>query len=261
MEKHGSPRGGYWGDNTEMIRNPNFLRDFCKGMEGDDFFQLSLDCELYYTEKIQLPVFKRLIKEPFTENEKITVYYIKSNNPIYKGIVMSPDRLFIGTEEFEKIIDSVEFLENELVFYEVPELGIKFKVTPDSVLDLKYNIKNHEIQESNSKIKSAFFYSSSQTDKNLSNCKLSEQDGWDCGFFQIMNISNADLIIYVKQFKKEWCVDTGGEIILENNNGKYCLYKPESNFENDFDYRELFDISDEKKEEYGIFLNTIEQLS
>ena len=162
-------------------------------------------------------------------------------------------------EQSEEGWQNKEQINNDkFVWYEVPELGIKFKVTPDTKEDLKYNSKNNRMAIFNIDLHDTIFYSSSETDSSLKGCVLSEETGLSCGNFYINKIFKDQAKAYEEKVGKPYCEDSGGKTILENNDYYICLYSRNeiSVFDND-KYKEEFHIMDNNDKNYGIFLDTI----
>ena len=106
MSKTGSPRDGYFGDQSGQITGLLFIKNFCKDKNKKD-------CKVYKT-KNNITVAKNKEQVPFTDNDFAYVYYISSPNPVYKGIVFSTERLPYSEEEnievIEEIINSLQFI-------------------------------------------------------------------------------------------------------------------------------------------------------
>ncbi len=115
--------------------------------------------------------------------------------------------------------------EVEMVWYEVPELGVRFKVTPDAKEDLRYKFSEHQtlnndgqVDENSSTIASVVFYSDMETDDQFTGCTLSESEGFGCGRFQLSRKTNESEIEYVYS----GCIADGGKKMLVQDNGYFC---------------------------------------
>ncbi len=178
----------------------------------------------------------------------IAIGFLMWNNNQKKNEI---NQLQNKAENQEQAVD-----ENNLVWYEIPELGVRFKVTQDTKEDLRYKFKKYG---NNIETSSAMFYSVDQTDENLTGCSLSENYGWSCGFFQLGSIGQSDIEKYTKEVGKSWCIDAGGIIVFKREE-VICGYKIIDNIITDEEYKKFFDISARLQDKnFGIYLNTIEQ--
>lgn len=147
--------------------------------------------------------------------------------------------------------------DDQLVWYEVPELGIRFKVTLDAKDNLKYTNNNYETKDFVMKVNSGIFYSTSETNSSFEGCKLSE-NGNSCGFFYIYKVSREQTDKFKNKYNKPWCENTGGKIILENNEDIVCYFGEKTLLE-DEEYKKLFHIvTCEENKHFGVFLNQIQ---
>ncbi len=141
--------------------------------------------------------------------------------------------------------------ENGMVWYGIPEIGIRFKVTPDTKNDLKYTSWNSEQKNG------VVLYSSSETDANFSHCILSE-DGFTCGRF-FLNVSSNDSSTekeFVRIYKKDRCSYTNGKRIPLKENLFVCLYGKESL--SDDEYKKYFGDKFSGEKKFGLFIKTVE---
>ena len=157
----------------------------------------------------------------------------------------------LSPEEIEKLKK-----EKDLVWYEIPELNIKFLVTKDTKDDLGYIYK---------KVNDSFnvtFYSKSETDKELTGCILTKDGGWSCGLFQLSFMNTRDIYKYNDITKSEWCVDTGGVITLSLNDEFICSYSSVDKNDKMLDnqkYRDFFHIKGMKDNIFGFYLDSIQK--
>jgi hypothetical protein len=154
-------------------------------------------------------------------------------------------------------------LDDQLVWYEVPELGIRFKVTPDTKEDLGYSFRKNQTHDGSSIIKTAMFYSKTETDEKLTGCELSEDTGHSCGVFQLSSkIEKED-----NDTKLDYqnCERIGGYIFVGNATNKICSFGEPSRGEgttSDSVYKNFFHLSGKvESKNYGIYLNTIELIA
>ncbi len=138
--------------------------------------------------------------------------------------------------------------EDQLVWYKVPELGIEFKVTPDTMSDLKYFIKEHnETGEI-----TASFYSESVKDFIEKYGKLKRSFPDSCVDHTISKIDKK----YINKNPNDTPLCRENDIILDNNNYLFCLNSAQSIV---FDSKEqLFkweELTKDKK--FGNFFNTV----
>ncbi len=158
--------------------------------------------------------------------------------------------------------------EKDLVWYEIPELGIKFLVTKDTKNDLKYSYKEFRGYRHNNnylKVKSVMLYSSSETDKNLSNCTFSEDTGWSCGWIDISLVQKKELYDFFKHNKKlknSWCDNFRGSFYVNEYIGCVNLSREEVKYYLDNEeYKNFFHIPSGKSNKvFGIYLNTIQSI-
>lgn len=139
--------------------------------------------------------------------------------------------------------------------YEVPELGIKFRVTSETKEDLKYDFKEYNTEDSMMKILSSSFYSVAE--RQSKSCVLSE-GGYNCGRFDIYRVSKKESDEFTNKYNKPWCESTGGKIILENENDRICLFSKELSLKSDSDYRKFFHIDREENKKFGILIDSIQ---
>ncbi len=173
-------------------------------------------------------------------------------------------RNIFSQEELEEI----ERLKNDpdLVWYEVPELGIRFKVTPDTKEDLGYSFREHKtrssdgfIDENSIAIRTAMFYSKTETDEELTGCTLGEDVGWDCGWFQLSSEGGKDSYLHYED-----CENIGGEKYYLNETNSLCSFGDPSSGSGHIDnflYRKFFHINNKVDEKFNVYLNTIEQVN
>ena len=138
---------------------------------------------------------------------------------------------------------------NDLVWYEVPELGIRFKVTPDTKNDLKYFIKEDEKFESIS----AYFYSQSTKDFIEENSKIAEIT-ISYSDFALLRISEEKN----KKFKEEngrlACLQEN--IITQMGEQVYCKDSSQSSI---FSSKEQYEQYQEsiKNKKFGLFFDEV----
>ena len=163
-------------------------------------------------------------------------------------------------EELEKI----EKLKNDnsLVWYEIPEMGIRFKITPDTKEDLGYSYKEYMSFKNSISVKQALLYSSSETDEKLSSCSLNEESGWNCGLIYLNIVSKNDIDNYSSK-NQDFAYCSPGTLFVSNDN-YICITKNKNIGEykiniSDKEYLEFFNISDRQNNNFGIYLDTFEK--
>ena len=153
--------------------------------------------------------------------------------------------------------------EDDLVWYEVSELEIKFKVTSDTKEDLEYTIKEYDgFKKKNDylKIRDVLFYSKTETDKNLTGCSLGEEYGWSCGWFQLSFVYGASSNEYMKSAMKNWCSDSNKKTVFSFINNICGHRVPDYVIAND-EYREFFHSSKLIEDKnFGIYLDTMQKI-
>ena len=98
-------RGGYWGDDAGLIEDENYIKKYCDDKKDD--------CKIYQNTN---GIWVSKSQEYYVPIDKdITIYNIKSNNPIFYGITASSERLENldienMQEKFDLIIDSLNFI-------------------------------------------------------------------------------------------------------------------------------------------------------
>ena len=101
------PRCGFWGDGSSLIKNEDYIRNFC--MKNSD----NKSCNTYVTHN-NLVVAKNYESMPLSEDASY-VYYISFNHPPFRGIKMSSAELPYTKEKnttiIENIINSLKFLQ------------------------------------------------------------------------------------------------------------------------------------------------------
>lgn len=152
---------------------------------------------------------------------------------------------------------------DDLVWYEIPELEVRFKVTPDAKDDLGYNFKKYMSFENSINVKKVAIYSLSETDSNLSDCTLSEEKGWSCGLIDISIASKNEIDKYSERNPGFTYCNPGNLSVLENN--YICITNIGNNIDyNKFvfneEYQNFFHISQVKDKKFGIYFNTIDSI-
>ena len=107
--------------------------------------------------------------------------------------------------------------EDQLVWYEIPELGIKFKVTPDAKEDLKYTIVKYSEIGDTAKFPNAVLYLQSVRDF-LGQEKCNPIDR--CAEFVITRLPNNYCENRQKNGGPDWCA-----IVLNNDKYEFNLYR------------------------------------
>jgi hypothetical protein len=146
----------------------------------------------------------------------------------------------------------IEELKNDpsLVWYEVPELGIRFKVTSDTREDLTHSFDQ--------KSKAAYFSSQKETEKNK---KLMEENpgtevGWNRGWFFI-----KDKALSLKEMGNDACEKPQSHSLDLAGSLSFCLFRLESKVLTDEEYEEFFHVAEvDKNKNFGAYLNTIEKI-
>ena len=154
--------------------------------------------------------------------------------------------------------------EKDLVWYEIPELGIKFLVTEDTKNDLRYSYKEFRGYRHDNdylKVKSIMLYSSLETDKNLSNCTLGEEKGWSCGWIQLNVVLKKELMLYKeKNGLNIWCND-GSFKKFEIDNYFGCIVRIRGHIISNDEYQNFFHTPiNQNNKNFGIYLNTIQSI-
>ena len=161
--------------------------------------------------------------------------------------------------------------EKDLVWYEIPELGIKFLVTKDTKEDLRYDYKTYKGYNTPKgdylDVKSIMLFSKSETDKNLSGCTLDEEKGWSCGWIDMLFLKKSQVILYAsKNYKKNWTQIKWCDSLknMAINNYLVCANVTLSSIQsytiNNTNYRKLFHIQNQNNKTFGIYLNTIQPI-
>lgn len=99
-------RGGYWGDKSALITNKEYVSNYCVD-------KVEQSCEVFTTNQ-GITVASSLEELGFDQGTA-KMYFIKSLDPIYFGIVLTAERMkTVGLknveEDLEKLVDSFYFL-------------------------------------------------------------------------------------------------------------------------------------------------------
>jgi hypothetical protein len=146
-----------------------------------------------------------------------------------------------------------------LVWYEVPELGARFKVTSDTQKDLGYSFKEYKMTDNAAmNVKSAAFFSLSETDGQFSGCTLSES-GFSCGriFVNVYEATDTQNNSELENNDiKSICADSNGVEIYRNQKQTICLYGATSLSDNE--YRSYFHVENSFEKKYGLSLGSLD---
>ncbi len=167
----------------------------------------------------------------------------------------------LSPEEIEKLKK-----EKDLVWYEIPELNIKFLVTKDTGEDLGYYFRTNEKYKGSS---SAVLYSKSGINygKYEDECILHE-GGWTCGRILLTSATKKYAKQYKEIYNRDFCTnfnDTNkpvGEWIFISKNEMICFNYTYPNIKTiitDSLYKEKF-YKKKSNKTFGIYLNTIQSI-
>lgn len=156
------------------------------------------------------------------------------------------------TEEEIEIVKNNDYF----VWYEIPELGIRFKVTPDTKEDMGYNIRYVTEIDNNGKNLTAYLYSKSVT------IFLGSDYCFHNNKFQTRCSDGAIDKVSVKQNNKTgkdhiWACRED-RILINTNDGVICFTGSQSPVLFGSQYEEYSKIIKDKN--FGIYLNTTEQI-
>lgn len=148
-------------------------------------------------------------------------------------------------------ISSLQQQGNELAWYQVPELGIKFEVTPDTKNDLKYFIdENQKV-----KVTSANFYFQSAKDFIDKNSKIKRTSLASYGIRAISKVSREENEKSRKVNGRPWCLDD--DIILDNGEFIFCEAKGQADVFDSVEQYKQYEKSVEGKD-FGELFGNIE---
>jgi len=166
----------------------------------------------------------------------------------------------------EAIEEKRQRADEDLVWYEIPELGVRFKVTPDSKDDLRYTVtynkkdRNGVIVDFYSILQYQFLgeVCSIQDAKNVFEREYTGKYS-TCSLWSISRYSE----ISRKEFKLKQGVDAcfDGKVILNENNLYWCYALPQfSNFKDQGQYKSYVKWMNGKNKNLGVFIETISML-
>ena len=166
----------------------------------------------------------------------------------------------LSPEEIEKLKK-----EKDLVWYEIPELEIKFLVTKDTKEDLGYKI---EIYTNDfGEVKTSILYSKKQVQGDFDkNCRLSES-GWSCGRIVLSKTTKKYANWYKNKYehnkyRHDFC-SKGDSVVFIDNDKLICFMMTmlDINYVIDyFFYKERFYKKNTNNKTFGIYLNTIQPI-
>ena len=166
----------------------------------------------------------------------------------------------LSPEEIEKLKK-----EKDLVWYEIPELGIKFLVTKDTKRDLKYHFTVNEKYKSSS---SVVLYSNGGINygKYEDGCILHE-GGWTCGRILLTSATKEYAKQYKKRYNRDFCTNNNdnkpeGVWIFIDKDKMICFKYTHANIKTvitDSFYKEKFYKKSSNKT-FGIYLNAIQPI-
>ena len=186
---------------------------------------------------------------------------VQQDKQVEEQQMVAKEENVFSQEELEKI----EKLKNDnsLVWYEIPEMGIRFRVTPDTKEDLEYEIQNYKNVQ-NESVVTAILYSFDQVGNSYDEkCRLSEE-GWGCTRLLLSIPSSGFISNYKNKHNREWCIgykkDEGPRgIFIPNTEVCYWTISEELDIA-DVEYEELFNTSSSKRGNiFGIYLSTFEK--
>lgn len=191
------------------------------------------------------------------KNQKTEVNQQQSQNQD-NNIVIKDDTKF-GTRLTEEEIATIKN-DNYFVWYEMPEFGIKFKVTPDTNNDLKYNIKDVvDIDNANIKNVTAYLYSESIIDfLGKDYCFHGDSFNIACSEGAIGKIPASQIEEAMKNTENPYPLCGKDRIITNVNDNIICFTGPQSPVLFGSQYEKYSKIVESKK--FGIYLDTMEQL-
>lgn len=149
--------------------------------------------------------------------------------------------------------------ESEMVWYDIPELGVRFKATKDTKTDLGYVFyDDFTIVDSSMHYKSAVFFSRSQTNEEFDGCHLSE-DGFTCGRFYVYVYGSNEGDIWKVKYGKDFCEGANGVLVYKNKGKSVCLFG--SKVLSDNEYRGFSNIHTSMLEKkYGLSFNDTDMI-
>ncbi len=136
-----------------------------------------------------------------------------------------------------------------MVWYEIPELGIKFLVTKDTKDDLRYVVSKFNN-------KSVGIYSQSEVDFLPHQSCFNEWGDNLCTIGFLSSVLKKDNDKAKKEHKSPLCLDS--QVIKVINDDIICYAGPQSPVLLDDNYEKYIETIKNKK--FGIYLNVIEQI-
>ena len=162
----------------------------------------------------------------------------------------------LSSEEIEKLKQ-----DENLVWYEIPELGIKFLVTKDTKEDLRYSFRKNEKYKG---ISSVDLYSHNEVGESeyKYKCRITE-DRWSCGRILLTSATKEYVKQYEIKYGRDLCNDLPNDdkIVYLDVNKLICFKYTMLGISyviNDSFYKERFYKEDNKSKTFGIYLNTIQ---
>ena len=154
----------------------------------------------------------------------------------------------------EKFIQPKSSLPEGFVWYEIPELEIKFAVTPDTKKDLKYTFGEYKLGDIVNK-RYVIFFSSSQTNERFEGCTVSEA-GMTCGQVNVDVWSNSDSEKYKDVYNEYPCAASNGKKIYGDERDMICIWQ--SRTLTDEEYRNFFGINNSfPDKKYGVSFDSL----
>ena len=165
-----------------------------------------------------------------------------------------------GARLSEKEIKAIKN-NNSLVWYEIPELGIKFKVTLDTKDDLRYITETEKNKETEENEITVFFYNQSTVNFLGNSCLLNNQVKKTCTEGALSRYSVKLNELYKGRSDTESMLRAcrGSGIIANINEDIICFAGPQSSVLSKEQQDEYLETVKDKK--FGIYLKTTESIS
>jgi hypothetical protein len=145
---------------------------------------------------------------------------------------------------------------NDFVWYEVPELKIKFKVTPDTKDDLKYITETGEDRDTKEEVYTVYFYSQSVVNFLGSECVIDGRVKKECADGSLGKVAIEKNLEIERNTGIPSC--NGERIVANINNDIICLTGAQASVLVAGKYEEYLETI--KSKEFGIYLNTTEEI-
>ncbi|MCD6149695.1 hypothetical protein J7J13_02825 [bacterium] len=184
---------------------------------------------------------------------------VKNQEQQDNAIKIQDDTRF-GTRLSEKEIKAIKN-NNSLVWYEIPELGIKFKTTLDTKDDLRYITETEKNKETEENEITVFFYNQSTVNFLGNSCLLNNQVKKTCTEGALSRYSVKLNELYKERSDTESMLRAcrGSGIIANINEDIICFTGPQSSVLSKEQQDEYLETVKDKK--FGIYLKTTESIS